>query len=83
MYNGTLFGKYRLVAGAYCVYVYRNGEYVLDYPHLFVEYDDAVNFMRETYGTDMKPLTEEQCHWFEDSNGNRFFIGFINTYGRK
>lgn len=83
MFNDILFKKFRIAATSYCVYVFRGDEYMLDYPQMFEEYDDAVTFLKETYGTDAKPLTEGQCHWFRDSNGNRFFIGIVNTYGRR
>lgn len=84
MFNIRLIHQFDLVASAYCVYVWRNNGYVLDYPQLFVKYDDAVNFMRETYGTDIKPWTDDEKSWvFVDNNNNFFYIGLVNTYGRR
>ena len=83
MFDATLINKYDVVATAYCVYVYRGNQYVLDFPQIFVERDDAVNFMKENYGTDIKPATNGQCDLFKDSNGNYFYIGIINTYDKR
>ena len=78
-----MINKYDVVASAYGVYAYREDKYVLDYPQLFSNRNDAVNFMKETYGTDIKPMTERHCDAFVDSNGNWFYVGLINTYGRR
>ena len=82
MFDDTLISKFDVVATAYCVYAYRGNQYVLDFPQMFVERDDAVHFMKENYGTDIKPATDGRCDLFTDSNGNYFYIGIINTYGK-
>lgn len=68
---------------AFMVEVWRNGTWEMDYPAVFNSHKNAVEFMRETYGTDIYPLyaDEEVATLFEDSCGNSFAISMLLTFG--
>ena len=68
---------------AFMVEVWREGSWVMDYPAVFNSHKNAVEFMRETYGTDIYPLytDEEVATLFEDKNGNCFAVSMMLTFG--
>ena len=79
-----VFSSRALVRSAgYVVEVMRNNEWVADYPVVFNNHRNAVEFMRETYGTDIVPLYGEETRAviFTDKCGNRFAVSSVCVLG--